>query len=308
MLKKLYKLIFLIIVLGFAGCLSTEKKEEARNVGSIFIAVDKYEMKSGNNEEIKITNLIVKDQNGTEWAEKVSEAVHYYQYNGTDTKYTPPFKADVEGNYKLYCKIGGIKSNEVSITVKKPASESDDVAFVKNWLTFDVIKLNNDLATNITGSLKLWITDNQNKSSTIKWSRIIGNGDGDINCETGAVTRGEKDTSVVLTAQIMKGSASDTKTFQIVIKKKAEVQDAEDVETAATLLTFSTIKLNNDIESNITSKLTLPAIGSQGTTLEWSVDKTGFINLYTGEVTRGETDNNIVLTAKIMKGILTLYN
>ncbi len=122
----------------------------------------------------------------------------------------------------------------------------------------------------------------------------------------GKVTRpafGAGDQGVYLTATITKGTASATRSF-IVVVSEAENPDIADVSAAAAALTFDTIKAGNSATNNITSNLTLPDIGANGTAINWASSQPTTISA-DGTVTlpaEGSADVSVTLTATISKG------
>jgi len=80
-----------------------------------------------------------------------------------------------------------------------------------------------------------------------------------------------------------------------------DIADSDAVQADLDALSFNSIKGNNSDASNITSKLTLPSTGDQGTTLSWSSNPAGIIAL-DGTLTEPATDTVVTLTAIIGKG------
>ncbi|MEL7566705.1 MAG: immunoglobulin-like domain-containing protein, partial [Dehalobacterium sp.] len=111
---------------------------------------------------------------------------------------------------------------------------------------------------------------------------------------------------VYLTATITKGSASDTKTFIVVVIEQSD-PDIQIVEQAVAALTFGVIKESNIAENNIMSNLNLITEGDNGTTISWTSNKPGYIAT-DGTVTRpaeGAGDQAVTLTATISKGAVS---
>ena len=161
---------------------------------------------------------------------------------------------------------------------------------------------NPDLS-NVTASLTLPSTGEND--TTITWSSdntsVIAN--------DGTVTRpatGSANATVTLTATITKGSVSQTKTFTIIVlKEPASAADA--LTEAQTLLTGASLTYGTgESASAVTTNITLPSTGANGTTIVWS-EKTDTgsnisISGTTAAVTRpiySSSNANIELTATI---------
>ena len=123
--------------------------------------------------------------------------------------------------------------------------------------------------------------------------------DGKVTCPA----FGTGDQAVYLTATITKGTATDTRTF-ITYVKENQNSDIQAVTDDYTALTFDTIKGSNTAADNITSNLTLPGTGANGSTITWASNNTTYI-ANDGTVTRpaaGAADVLVTLTATIAKG------
>ncbi|MCR4431500.1 MAG: S-layer homology domain-containing protein [Tepidanaerobacteraceae bacterium] len=204
---------------------------------------------------------------------------------------------------KLNLTAGNTETNEIyydNVGLYAKSSDEQAVAADKAALTFDVIKGTNSEANNITGDLVLPASGAS--GTTITWessdTSVIGN--------DGKVTRpsySQGDKHVTLTATVSKGTASDTRTFDLTVKA-LEQTDAEAVAADKEALTFNVIKGANTAPDNITSDLVLPASGASGTTITWESSDTSVIG-NDGKVTRpsySQGDKHVTLTATISKG------
>lgn len=134
----------------------------------------------------------------------------------------------------------GSLSSTKSFTLTVIASEMSDSDIVANDivnLTFDSIKSNNSIESEITSNLNL-INSGENESQ-ISWaSSQIG-----TIAINGSVIRpafGESDVSVTLTATVTKGSVSDSKTFSLIVLAKEEtiIPDSQYAEVLPLALKF----------------------------------------------------------------------
>jgi len=205
--------------------------------------------------------------------------------------------ADLAGNglavgYTFYFQVIDVPTNP----------DADAVADDLRALIFDVIKGENTAPNNIIANLNL-VAGGDN-GTTISWSAAPT---GWINTGTGAVTRptySQGDQAVTLTATITKGDSSAAKAFVLTVKA-ADLSADEAVALDKEALTWSSIKGTNSAANNVTSNLSLPVSGANGTSISWSAAPTGWINTGTGAVTRpssNEGDQTVTLTATITKG------
>lgn len=172
----------------------------------------------------------------------------------------------------------------------------------KTALTFDVIKGSNVAENNITSALQL--VSSGASGTTISWSAAPA---GYINTSDGTVTRpthAAGDISVLLTATITKGSASDTKAFSLTIKA-LELTADEAIALDLAALTWDVINGANVSQSQVTSNLVLPTAGPSGTTVSWTVDPADSgLDANTGAVTRpghAQGDQTVTLTATVSR-------
>ncbi|QGQ97246.1 hypothetical protein EHS13_21330 [Paenibacillus psychroresistens] len=155
-----------------------------------------------------------------------------------------------------------------------------------------------DSSSSVTHNLSLPLTGGN--GTTISWSsdKISTISDSGIVTRP-TFTKGDK--SVVLTAKINKGNAKETKKFTVTVTKLAQ-SNAEAVAADKDLLAIGYI--NPDKANSVTKNITLPLVGSNGTTISWSSNKPTTIS-NNGTVVRPvfESGNkDVTLTATITKG------
>lgn len=265
------------------------------NSGSVTVAVtdagavssDKASLTLGDTSAI-IANMTLPTSgaNGTtiSWASANSAVAT----NGTVTR--PTFTAgNVTGNLTATITKGASTDTKIfAVTVlAMPINDIESVAAAKAALTLgDTSAVT---ASNIT------LPTTGASGTTISWS---SDAPGVVN-NTGSVTIpdfGAPAGTATLTATIMKGVATDTETFNVTVPA-ALPTNAEAVAAAKAVLTIL-----GDL-NNVTSNLTLSAVGLHSTTVSWSSDTPGVI-ANNGTVTRpsfSSGDAAVVLTATISR-------
>lgn len=218
---------------------------------------------------------------------------------------TRPAFADGDATVILQATITkGTSSDTVlfTVTVKKMEqtgpSDTEAVAADKAALTWDIIKGTNTAQNSVTSNLALPVSGAN--GTAISWSSSNSN----VVSNNGTVTHGNNDTNITLIATITKGTASDTVTFNLTVKKteQAGPSDTDLVAADKAALTWDIIKGTNTAQNNLISNLTLPVSGANGTTIFWSSSSMSTISS-DGTVTRDENgDINITLIATITKG------
>ncbi len=226
------------------------------------------------------------------------------QVIATDGKVTrPAFGAGNQGVYLTATITKGTASASRTFVVTVLEAENSDIADVNAAvaaLTFNTIQNENSSMSNITSNLIL--PGSGINGTTISWASsqpTTISTDGAVN----RPAEGSPDTSVTLTATVSKGAASQTRTFYLTVKAQIS-QDAQDVAAALAALTFDTIRGNNIEEESVTSDLTLPVTGTNGTTISWASDKPTTIST-NGKVNRpaqGAAYVDVTLIATITKG------
>lgn len=133
----------------------------------------------------------------------------------------------------------------------------------------------------------------------------------------GGVVRQFADCEVIMTATITKGSSTLEKVFRIVVKaaETAPINPDTDKDTDIIEKTdrecvtgdkneLRIIYAPGDSSSSVTSNITLPATGANGSSIFWESSDAGVISAY-GSVTRAESDRNVTMTAILTKGSIT---
>lgn len=103
-----------------------------------------------------------------------------------------------------------------------------------------------------------------------------------------------KDKVVALTATIKSGLVTKTKQFSVVVKREGLTDEQSAIKDASAIV----------IPLKVSSNITFPLTGANGTTITWSSVNTGVIS-NTGVITRpakGEPEETIQVTARVTKG------
>ena len=186
------------------------------------------------------------------------------------------------------------------------ANDDPDLAAVNadaDALSWEAIKGGNTDSNNVTGPLSLIFSGANESTITWSWVGLTPPANTSVN-SGGAVTRpafADGDASGIIRAEVQKGEAKAYKDIPLTVKA-IEPTNAEAVERAGNALTWDTIKGANTAENNVTSNLTLPASGAEGTAISWASSSPGVISV-AGAVTRPSGLGNIgvTLTATISK-------
>lgn len=196
--------------------------------------------------------------------------------------------------------VATISSNGMSdvktftLIVKQQLSDADKVAADKAALTIGFSQ--GDSLTSITSKLTLPTTGVN--GSAITWvssaPAIVSNDGNTVN----RPAAGQGDASVTLTATITSNGVTDVKTFAIVVKQ--QLTDAQKVaaDKAALAIGYS----GADTAASVTSKLTLPTTGPNGSITVWYSSNTVVVS-DNGTVVRpaaGTGDKTVTLTAIIV--------
>lgn len=213
-------------------------------------------------------------------------------------KVARPVNGSVEGGFAIANLTATVTKGEVSKQVTFKAyvreeglSDTQAVAAAKDALIIE------NMSNIITSYITLPVVGLE--GTTIAWSSSLES----VISNSGIVVRpdnGEPDSTVTLTATITKGDASDTKTFECVVKAWT---NREEVELAHNALTWESIKGTNSGEQYIMSNLTLPTTGTNGTKITWESSAINTISI-AGVVTRpsySQGNATVTLTAFITK-------
>ncbi|CAA6817887.1 MAG: Unknown protein [uncultured Sulfurovum sp.] len=192
----------------------------------------------------------------------------------------------------------GYCANTIDIT--PPNTDKEDIAKDKALLTFDMIKGLNSTENKVISDLNLPYIGANN--SNISW---ISTHLSTIS-SLGEVTRPEANTNdrvVTFTAILTKGNERDTKIFTLTVPKEEAVIDPNivDVNNDKNLLTFNLIRQNNLVADEVTTALTLPGVGTHGSSISWVSSRVDVIS-DVGLVNQMANDVTVTLTATISKG------
>nr|WP_283809120.1 immunoglobulin-like domain-containing protein [Tumebacillus amylolyticus] len=195
-----------------------------------------------------------------------------------------------------------VKSFDITVT-KQNETDTEAVSVAQTALTDATLLGTNTAKDQITDNLTLPTTGAD--GTTIQWSSDVPS----VVSADGTVTRPEfsaGDASVVLTATISKGDQSLEKKFTVTVLKQAD-PSIQDVQAAKDALQESNLLNGNESLSNVKGDLSLPTVGTQGTTIEWTTSDSNLVTT-AGVVTRPEREpaaNKATLTATIRKGNVT---
>lgn len=160
---------------------------------------------------------------------------------------------------------------------------TDNASFVTSPLTLS--------AKGVNGSVITWISSNP---------AIISKDGKTVN----RPAIGQGDASVTLIASIASNGITDTKLFTLVVKQQLSDADKVAADKAALAITFAV----GDSAGSVTSKLTLPALGVNGSTVTWVSSSPTVISNDGKTVTRpaaGLGDANVTLISTITSNGVT---
>jgi hypothetical protein len=196
--------------------------------------------------------------------------------------------------------IANITSNGVSdiklfpLIVKQQISDADKVAADKAALA--IVYTAGDSASSVTSKLTLPAVGVN--GSTITW---VSSTPTVISNDGKTITRpinGQGDVTVTLIATLTSNGSSDVKVFTVVVKQ--QLTDAQKV--AADKAALQIIFTGTDTAASVTSKLTLPVVGLNGSTIVWYSSNTAIIS-DNGTVVRpaaGTGDKTVTISAVII--------
>lgn len=174
------------------------------------------------------------------------------------------------------------------ITVKSGVTDAQAVAAEKAALGIGYA--GGDSASSVTQNLTL--TTSGVDGTTVSWA----SNDPSVITTAGVVTQpATGNTEVILTATISRGSASDTKTFDLQVMPQFTDTQAVAAAKSALAITYA----SGDSDSSVTQNLTLPTTGLYGTGVSWASSNPGVVST-DGAVTQPVTGNSsVTLTATI---------
>ncbi|TJY40832.1 hypothetical protein E5161_16975 [Cohnella pontilimi] len=188
---------------------------------------------------------------------------------------------------------GVIDSKAFTLIVKAQLTDAEKVAADKAALSIGFVT--GDSASSVTGKLTL-PTAGPN-GSAVTWvssSPAVVSNNGTVN----RPAAGQGDVTVTLVATIASSTVSDVKTYTVVVKQ--QLTDAQKVAADKAILQIGFS--GTDTAGSVTSKLTLPALGANGSTIVWYSSNSAVIT-DNGTVIRpaaGTGDKTVTLTAIII--------
>ncbi|MCR4735767.1 MAG: hypothetical protein K5829_12270 [Treponema sp.] len=142
-------------------------------------------------------------------------------------------------------------------------TSAEEVAAAKSALAIDFAE--GDSASAVTSDI---ILPDEVNDVAVSWkssnTAVVSN--------TGVVTRPaytESDANVTLTATLSKGSASDTKAFELTVLKEAAPVDTSAEDVAALKEALAITFADGDSATSVTKNITLPS-GSNGVSVTWA--------------------------------------
>ncbi|WP_274363754.1 immunoglobulin-like domain-containing protein [Paenibacillus thermotolerans] len=231
----------------------------------------------------------------------VSSAPAVISNDGKTVNRPSAAQGDVSITLTAYITSGTVTDvKSFTVVVKKQLTDAEEVAADKAAL--EIGYSTGDSASSVTSKLTL-PTAGAN-GSTIVWvssaPTVISNDGKTVNRPS--ATQG--DTTVTLTAFITNGTVTDSKSFTVVVKR--QLTDAEKVaaDKAALEIGYST----GDSASSVTSKLTLPTTGANGSAIVWVSSAPTVVSNDGKTVNRpasNQSDATVTLTAYITSGTAT---
>ena len=189
------------------------------------------------------------------------------------------------------------------VVLELPITDEQSVAVDKAALTWESICGENTAQDQVIYDLSELPAAGEN-GTTITWMST-----NPAVSDTGEVIRpayGDGDATGALTAEISKGEATDTVTFEIAVKQLL-ISDEQAVAADKAALTWENIRSDNIMKDQVIYDLVaLPISGVNGTTIIWASTNPAVSN--TGTVIRptfGEGDATGMLTAEISRGETT---
>ncbi|SDX95957.1 immunoglobulin-like domain-containing protein [Paenibacillus sp. CF384] len=187
------------------------------------------------------------------------------------------------------------------VVYKMGGEESADqfqAAQAVNNLTWDMLNGANVDEAHVSTNLSLPTSDPGNHAK-ITWSSDNPN----VINETGQVTRPAAEQAVKLTATATMGTATAERVFNLTVLAAAATDELATADDAASV-TWDVIRGDNETEADVSSVLSLPTHGSNGSTITWASNKPRFITNQ-GRVfipLFDEGDANVDLVATVTKG------
>lgn len=209
--------------------------------------------------------------------------------------------------FLIFCLIISANSYFSSSAQGQEVSHEEAVKEIKDMLTFDVIKGQNEDKLSIREDLNLIVNDESLANYGV---RILWSSDNEAYITSdGRVNRpefGEDDVDVTLVATLWRSSALDTSEFNLRVQAKGSPVE-EEIRVLLQKLAFSHIAGDNTSAQEITESLYLPSddsdLGDKGITLSWTSSHPEIVDSQ-GQVQRpayGERDVEVDLTVTLEK-------
>lgn len=205
------------------------------------------------------------------------------------------------GTYNYRVEAAGYETQDGYITVSNaPSSVSVRMKSYKQMVqaTANDIEIEyvvGDNAANVTAGIGL--VKSGINGETITWQ----SSNPSVVTNQGIVIRPNDDTNVVMTATVSYGGEMAEKSFNITVRGTGVVMEMNKLAVEMDANALDIGYAPGDSINNVTSNITLPSLGSYGSSILWNIGDLNIINEY-GEVTRPSSDTYVTLTATIMRG------
>jgi hypothetical protein len=236
-------------------------------------------------DDVSVTKLTIKDDKVNDFDVKVTKV----DETTGKIEYSIPANYTGLGIFTVTANDGEYVYNEKFNIAVKPENDALCVEDMKTAITFDTVKGNNHAQNYVRSDLFLVDSLPEVCGASIKWE----SSDTSVLETNGTIYIGDEDRTISAIAYITKGEYETKKQFLITVPKAA-ITD----EKALANVKFEDIRESNERRDKILSDLLL-ITQSYGKDVTWTSDDNSVIDPYTGVVTRGSSDANITLTAKI---------
>lgn len=184
MKKSLFIILIVLLNIIFTACGSGSSGEiENKELYLLDLILDKDSIIADGTDKVYLS---VKgyDEDGEEI--EVENPEYYYVENESNIKISENyFYSEIPGDYTLFAKSGDIQSESKIVKVLEKESYKEEIEIVYEWLTFDIIRLNNESVEDINSNMYFPI---EKDGININWNVEEGS-EGLINFETGEIVR-----------------------------------------------------------------------------------------------------------------------
>lgn len=197
------------------------------------------------------------------------------------------------------------KEFTVTVMAAENNKQTDDEAVRASAAALAIGYAYGDSEDNVTTAVTL--SETGSEGTIIQW--ISSNPA--IVTSYGGVVRQSQDVKVTLTAVLTRGNASQNKVFNIIVKAKDMEEIPPDSDTQPTMTDEERVTADKnalsigyapgDTANAVTSVLTLPVSGENGSTIMWKSSNTDVVSIF-GSVKRPSSDTDVTLTAVIARG------